>query len=389
MSAPEAFDGYVCEACDNVLGASAQRCDHCGGALLAEYDLDVVSTVVDATQSDSLWAFSSLLPRGPPPTGTLGEGGTPAVSCPGLADRVGLDELAIKDEGPNPTGSWADRIGALTSSAAVATGADRIELPSTGDDGQAIAAYAARAGIEARVFVPSRTGFVRKAMVNVHGADMRVVGGRYPEALAAYQTEAIDEGVYPAGPPNPLRVEAAATVGYELMLDDESPPDAIICPVATGELLVGVAAAARRLRALGRVEKGPRIYAVQPTGCPPVVRALEAGVKRPESVDGPDTIVGELEIPDPPAGARAVQAVRESGGAGIAVSDDATLSAGAALASRSGIELGLGGAATAAGVEALVQRGELGGEDEVLAINPGAGNKDADLLRSHLMGRGV
>jgi threonine synthase len=383
-----AFEGYVCRDCGEPTEAPV-RCPACGGPLDAQYgDVAVTTADIADRRFESAWRYRELLPLVPPTAG--GEGTTPLVDCPRVADELGVGDVLVKDEGHNPTGSVADRDGALAVAGAAAEGAEEVALASTGDDGQAVAAAAAREGLEARVFVPSRAGFAQKAMVNVHGGEMRVVEGRLPDAEAAYADyrESADGGVHGVGAgETPLRREARTTVAYELLEQrDWSAPDAVVVPAGHGLSLVGLEAGFARAREAGWVEGTPRLYAAQAEGCAPVVRAVEAGELSPWET--PDTICGEIEVPDPAVGERAAAAVEASGGEGVATADDAILDAAVALAAQ-GVEAGASAAVAAAGAWALAERGALGTEETVVVLNTAAGNKTADVLRSHLMGQGL
>ncbi|MFB6137982.1 MAG: pyridoxal-phosphate dependent enzyme [Halobacteriaceae archaeon] len=417
MDSDSAFAGFACEDCGREHGDTVTRgrCADCGGPLAGRYDLDELDGLADAVGGGrGMYRYDALLPVDRESAVSLGEGGTPLVEAPALAGEVGVARLAVKDEGQNPTGTAADRGASLFAAAARDAGAERVALASPGDDGQSVAAYAARAGLEARVFVPSRAGFVRKAMVNVHGADMRVIGGRLGDAVGAFE-EAREErtGDHPQSPAldaspaaTPYRVEGARTALFEVVEDlsgpalagdgpgagtagEPNPPDAVVVPVGTGVTLVGLHRAARHLHELGVIDALPALHAVQPAGCAPVVDAHREGATSVDAVASPDTIVGELEVADPPAGDSALAAVAETGGDAVAVNDDDALAAGAAVASREGVEVGATGAVAAAGVHALADAGAFDPDDTVVLVNPTAGNKDGDVLRSYLMSQGV
>jgi threonine synthase len=389
------FEGFRCTDCGATAAADAvpKRCVDCGGVLDATYDVDVGVPSRDVvTNREAGWLFEEFLPVAPV---EIGEGATPLVEVPRVADELDVAALHVKDEGRNPTGSVADRELAVVAAAAVDAGADGLALASTGADGQSAAAYAARAGLDARVVVPSRASFVSKAMINVHGGDMRVVEGRYDDAVAAAAAErtsgsAPDDSRFPAGPfDSPYRREGAKPVYHETVEAlDWRVPDAVVVPVGHGSVLVGVWKAARELDAAGLVDGTPRVVAAQPAGCAPVVEAVSTG-GAPEPWPHPDTVVGALEIPDPSGGRHAVEAIRDSGGTAVPVDDEDALDAAATLAHHEGLELGVAGGVAAAGAWQLREDGALTADDTVVVVNPGAGSKDADVVRSRLMGRGM
>ena len=397
------LEGYRCTACGETTDAEAPtRCPACSGALDARYDLDAVGlTRASLADRDGGWRTRELLPFVPR---GMDEGATPLVEAPRLADELGVGRLLIKNEAHNPTGSVTDRGLALVAEAAARAGADTLALATTGDGGQSAAAYAARAGLQSRVFVPSRASFVAKAMINVHGGDMRVVEGRFDDARATYERELEDspaagdpetpgddaETWFPAGPfDSPFRHEATKPVYLEVLADlDWSVPDAVVVPVGHGATLAGLWKAAREAEAVGLVDGTPRFYAAQPDGCAPVVEALEAGTD-PEPWEVPDTVVGRLEVPDPAGGLPAVEAVRASGGGGVAVDDQDLLDSAATIAQHEGLEVSVACGAAAAGAWELVADGAIDADETVVLVNTGAGSKDADIIRSRLMGRGM
>ena len=240
LAAMGCFEGFRCADCEATApDVAATRCGACGGVLEGSYDLDggVPSrdTVAERTGG---WLLPELLPIGPV---ELGEGATPLVEAPRVADELDVASLHLKDEGHNPTGSVADRGLALVAAAAADGGAARLALASTGVDGQSAAAYAARVGLDARVVVPIRASFVTKAMINVHGGDMRVVEGRFDDARAAHAAERDDRPAesndgFPAGPfSSPYRHEGVKPVYHEIVETLAwRVPDAVVVPVGHG-----------------------------------------------------------------------------------------------------------------------------------------------------------
>jgi threonine synthase len=390
------FEGFRCTDCGTREAAdeAATRCPDCGGVLDAAYDL-AEPDVDRGTLADRVggWKHRELLPFVPE---DIGEGATPLVETPRLADELGVAGLYVKNEAHNPTGSVTDRGLAMVAAAAERGGADTLALATTGNAGQSAAAYAARAGLRSRVFVPSRTSFLNKAMINVHGGDMRVVEGRFDDARESYESErgelpaADAETWFPAGAfDSPFRHEGMKPIYYEAVEAlGWSVPDAVVVPVGQGTVAAGVRKAARELAESGLVEATPRVYAAQPAGCAPVVEAVESG-GNPEPWEVPDTVVGALEIPVPAGGVPAADAVRASGGAGVAVDDEDALDSAATVAQHEGLEASVACGVAAAGAWQLRDAGELAADDTVVLVNTGAGNKDADIVRSRLMGRGM
>jgi threonine synthase len=387
METTAAFAGFACVACGERTDEPG-RCSACGGALTPAFDAgaaDLSRAALSARRFDGFERYRELLAV-PVDAGT-GTGTTPLVNCPALADELDVAAVSIKDEGQNPTGSVADRDAALV--VAALDDVTDIALASAGDDGQAFAAAAARADLTAHVFVPSRAGHTQKSMINVHSGDMHVVEGRLGDAAAAYRDRA-PEDWYGVGPGETgLRHEARTTLALELAEQrDWTAPDAVVVPAGHGLGVVGLHEGFRRLRALGFVERLPRLYAAQAEGCAPIAAAANAGADTVDPVEHPDTICGGIEVADPALGDRALAAIEATGGGAVATDDPAILDAAVALAGE-GVEVSPSAAAAASGAWALTERGAIEAGEDVVLLNTGAGNKDADVLRSHLMGQGL
>ena len=386
MNTTAAFAGLRCTDCGTTHDpVAAGRCPECGGLLDAVYDHDG-----DVEFSGhGLGRYAPLLPFPREAIVSLETGGTPLVAVPDLADELGVAAAYVKDEGRNATGAFVDRGVALAVTAAGEAGASDIALPTTGNGGQAAAAHAARAGLASHSFVPSRAPFVNKAMINVHGGDMTVVEGRYPDARAAFEEQG-EDWYSLAAFENPYRHEGAKTLAYELAeaVDLDGAPDAVVHPTAHGTGAVGLHKGFRDLRKHNRVDAAPRLYAVQPEGCAPVVDAVEREAEEVAAVEQPDTICGPLEVSGPTGGRQVLEAVRASGGGATAVSDDALLEGATDLAAG-GLTMGATGGAAVAGARRLADRGAFDPGDVVVLVNPTTGNKEEDILRSHLMKQGV
>jgi threonine synthase len=402
METTETFVALCCLDCGGTYDPGVVgRCPDCGGVLDPVYDRDPATVsretlVADGTDADGLARYADVLPFPDGSLVTAGEGGTPLVEVTELADELGVGTVYVKDEGRNATGAFVDRGIALAVAAAREHGASEVALPSMGNGGQAAAAYAARAGLDSQSFVPSRVPFVNKAMVNVHGGDMSVVEGRYADARAAFE-DARETGWHSLAPfETPYRHEGAKTLAYEIAADlDWTAPDAVVHPTGHGTGLVGLRTGGRELSEWGLVEGRPRLYAAQAGGCAPIAAAWEDGVDAgagqplaPEPWDDPDTICGPLEIPDPAGGRYVLDALSATGGGAVATADDAILEGAVALA-EAGVTMGATGGAAVSGARALADRGAFEGSDVVVLVNAVTGNKEADLLRSHLMSKGI
>jgi threonine synthase len=390
MDTSDALVGLDCTATGDRYAPDHVGLSDTGAPLDPVYDLDAVDPDALPTDPDSMWDYDVLLPVAADRAVSANEGATPLLDAAGLAADLGVASVHLKDEGRNPTGSVLDRGLSAAVTMAQAGEAELLALAAPGDAGQAAAAYAGRIETDLYAYLPSRAPFPNKAMVNVHGADMRVIGGRYPDALDALESD-LQRDWYSLGAfTTPYRHDAYRTLAYEVAgANDWTAPDAVVVAVGTGETLVGVARGFRDLHELGLTSRVPRCYAVQPEGCAPIVEAHDAGADGVTPVEHPDTICGELEIPDPAGGSPALDALADTGGGAIAVADEDLLESAVALTQRLGTEVGATGGAAAAGAWALADRGDLAADDSVLVVNADAGVKTADVLRSHLMGQGV
>jgi threonine synthase len=392
MDTAVALSGYRCADCGDATAAENPRiCPTCGGPLETELDYDRISPTPDATGADFLQrtGLAPLLGLAPEARRDPGPGETPLVDAGSLADDLGVAGLSIKDEGQHPTGGMVDRELGLAVAAARAAGASAVALPSMGNAGQAAAMAASRAGLASHSFVPSRTPFVNKAMINVQGGDMTVVEGRYRDALAAYRKAVEEDGWYPLAPfATPFRQAGAKPIAYELSAARGwSAPDRVVVPTGQVTALVGIGRGFRDLEALGLLDRVPGLVAAQAEGCAPLAAAVEAREDEPTPVEHPDTVVGPLEIPEPAGGDLALSAIRSSGGTAVAVADDAILS-GARTLAEAGVPASVTGGAAYAAAERLADEGRFDPADAIVLVNPVAGSKEADLMRSHLVSLG-
>lgn len=386
MGSLGAVSGLQCRICGTVIDPETidDQCPECGG---------ILTTIAEYTPSDSgpfessptsMWDFEALLPFDRSNAVSMGEGATPLVPVPELASRYDVDRLLIKDEGQNPTGSIVDRELSMAVTAAVELGVKTGSLAAPGAAGQSFAAYAARADLDGTVFLPARAPFKHKAMCNVHGIDLNVVQGRLAAAEEALQAgRDRDVSGYPFGAfETPFRYVGATTIAFEIAIAmGKKVPDAVVVPIGSGVPLVGLFEGFRLLEDHDLISNLPRLVAVQPAGCDPITTAVSSG-ETPEPVSVPDTICGELEVSDPSAGPWIMDAIEDTDGTAVSVTDEEILDAGVTVAQATGLELSPDAAAGPAGVQALRANGFLTGTDTVLALSIGTGG--ADLLKSHL-----
>ncbi len=324
-----------------------------------------------------MWRFRGWLPLLPEETPvSLGEGDTPLLPVPRTGAGMGVEDLWIKDEGVNPTGSFKSRGLSAAVTRAKAGGAQGLVLPTAGNAGVASSAYGARAGLPVRVFAPRSTPSRLQQQVRRFGGDLVLVDGHIGDCGKAARTFAATEGWFDLSTlKEPYRIEGKKTLGLELAMQfDWRLPEVIIYPTGGGTGLIGMWKAFRELREAGWVsDPPPRLYSVQSTGCAPVVKAFNEGAERAEMWPDPTTIASGLRVPGPIGDRLMFRALRETGGGAIAVSDQALAQAADAATATEGIDVSPEGGAALAAVAGLAATGAIGPRERVVVFNTGAG----------------
>jgi threonine synthase len=372
-----------CSLCHRSLeaGRVANLCE-CGGPLLVRYDLDTIRhrwRRREVCQGPaSMWRYAPVLPPAQESIVTLGEGWTPLVKTRRLGARLGADSLWIKDEGLNPTGSFKARGLACAISMCVELGIRKTAIPSAGNAASALAAYAAAAGLAARIFMPRDVPQANYLECRAYGAEVTLVDGLISDCgrLCA-ELCASGEWFDISTLKEPYRIEGKKTMGYEVaeQLDWEL-PDAIFYPTGGGVGMIGMWKAFDEMEKLGWIgSRRPKMISVQAEGCQPVVRAFQENEPRSRFWEGAHTLAAGLRVPKPLGDFLILDAVRASHGTAIAVSDQESLDAGASLASEEGIYAAPEGAACVAALEKLLAAGFLGRADRIVIYNTGSGLK--------------
>jgi threonine synthase len=354
-------------------------CDRCGMPWLVRYPARV-TTLVDRAElrrRHGMWRFRPFLPLvpGEEPV-SLGEGDTPLLRLDRTAERLGVEDLWVKDEGANPTGSFKARGLGAAVTRAVAAGAESFVLPTAGNAGIAAAAYGARAGRPVRVYAPRSTPRTILSQISAFRGDLVLLDGHIGDCGRASRAYAEETGAFDLSTlREPYRIEGKKTLGLELAMQSGwTLPHAIIYPTGGGTGLIGMWKAFQELRDAGWVQgELPRMYTVQSTGCAPVVRAFIAGAEQCEPWTEPWTVASGLRVPAPLGGRLMLQALRESGGDAVAV-DDAVLKREAAQATReTGVDFCPEGGAALAAIPALLAAGAVQPEEKIVVFNTGAG----------------
>lgn len=401
--APSAFSPCLaaldCPACGGSCDLSEPRtvCPACGQPLLARYDLARVRREVPrdalAGFGTDLWRYRAVLPFAPDfPVVRLGEGGTPLLPLPRIAGELGLGELWLKEESPNPTQSFKARGLALAVNGAVAFAKAAVALPSAGNAGSAAAAYAAAAGLRCRITVPEDTPEAFVLEQRAFGAEVRLVPGTISDAGKALASWApAPEWWNVATFKEPFRLEGKKTLGYEIA--EQSGwrlPEVILYPTGGGTGLVGMWRAFLELEELGWTSGPlPRLVAVQTRGCAPVVRAFEQGAERAEPWVEARTMASGLRVPAPFADRLILRALRESRGTAVAVGEEEMLDGMLDLAAEEGCFACPEGGATLAALRQLRASGEVGPQERVVIYDTGSGLKYPEAWRAALARRPV
>lgn len=358
-------------------------CSHCTAPLIACYDLETGRYHLDRDQFThrprGLWRWHELLPvTDPRHRITLGEGDTPTLPLPRLGSHLDLPHLFLKDEAINPTGTFKARGQAVALSKIRELGITKVLVPTAGNAGGAMAAYAARAGLSARVLMPSDTPRANIEEARIAGAEVILVSGLISDAAQA-AASMIDQGWFDVSTfKEPYRLEGKKTMGYEIaQAFGWRFPDVIIYPAGGGIGLVGIWKAYSELRTLGWLEDNtpPRLVAVQAQGCAPFVRAFQAHADRCDFWQNAQTMASGLRVPKSFGDRLVLKALYESRGTAIAVSDDEIRAAQKLLASSEGIFAAPEGAATVAALSHLKRLEFLHSEERVLLLNTGSGLK--------------
>ncbi len=361
----------------------------CGMPLLARYDLGAAARNWKreslAAREPSMWRYRELMPLfdGEAPV-TLGEGWTPLIHATRLGAELGLPELFIKDESLNPTNSFKARGLAAAVTRAHHLGAKTLSIPTAGNAGNAMAAYAASAGITAKVFMPRdvKTPFIREC--ELYGADVTLVDGLITDAGKMAADLCAQHGWYDVSTlKEPYRIEGKKTMGYELAEQFAwSLPDWIIYPTGGGTGMVGMWKAFDEMSALGWIDpnRRPHMVTVQAANCAPIIRAFDEGTEKARPWEGATTIADGLRVPRAIGDFLVLRAVRSSQGAAVAVADADMVPGMKDLGRFEGVSAAPEGGAALHALRVLQQQGRITAKDRVVLFNTGGALKYLDVL---------
>jgi threonine synthase len=374
-----------CAACH--LEHEARRllnlCRECGKPLLVRYDLEEVQSAMTkeslAGRRADLWRYREVLPvEDEANIVSLGEGWTPLIHAKRLGKKLGIDKLYIKDESQNPTQSFKARGMSAAVSMAKELGAQKLAVPSAGNAAGALAAYAARAGLECFIFMPDDTPRANIVECEQTGAHVTLMPGLITDCGAEVARRKEAEGWFDVSTlKEPYRVEGKKTLGYELaeQLNWEL-PDVIIYPTGGGTGLIGMWKAFDEMEQMGWIgPRRPRMVTVQASGCAPIVRAFEEEKRFADEFPNAETVASGLRVPKAIGDFLILDAIRASGGTAIAVTDEELLAATGEIGAAEGIFCAPEGAACLPALRRLLTDDAVKAEERVVLFNTGAGVK--------------
>lgn len=380
------IDFFECSRCGAISEPriAPTVCEKCAGVLYVRYDFSsarglAVRDSIARRNSDvpwqGMWRYRDVLPPVDPVT--LGEGWTPMLRSKRNAN------VFLKEEGANPTGTFKARGLSMAISMLRSYGVKEVAVPSAGNAGGAVAAYAAAAGMEAHIFMPKDVPLANQVECTAYGAHMTLVDGLISDCARIVSERKDAEGWFDLSTlKEPFRVEGKKTMGYELVeqLGWEY-PDAVFYPTGGGVGLIGMWKAFEELEELGWVKgKRPKMIAAQASGCSPIANAFQQGASVSEFFKYAATFAAGLRVPKPYGDYIILDDVKKSSGTVVALSDEQLLASLRDWATNEGILLSPEGAASTAAYDHLIRSGFLKDSDRVVLFNTGSGNKYTDVL---------
>jgi threonine synthase len=374
-----------CSACNTRYDAGRlyNVCTKCGKPLFVRYDLSNAARTLTQeslpARRPDMWRYREVMPvESDENVVSLGEGWTPLFDAPALGRAAGVENLLIKDESLNPTQSFKARGMSAAVSMALELGVKKLAAPSAGNAGGALAAYAARAGLEAYIFMPRDTPRANIVECQQTGAHVTLIDGLITDCGAEVARRKEAEGWFDVSTlKEPYRAEGKKTLGYELAEQlDWKLPDVIIYPTGGGTGLVGMWKAFDEMEEMGWIGSDrPRMVTVQAEGCAPIVRAFESGATHADEFKNAATVASGLRVPKAIGDFLILDALRKSGGAAVTVSDSELLAAVGEIGALEGLFVAPEGAACLPALRKLVARGDVSPDDQVVLFNTGAGIK--------------
>ena len=361
-------------------------CPKCGDILEIKFDIiELTQTLKTSdwkTKPLSVWRYRDFMPiHETTRIVTLNEGGTGLHRSQRLGYELGLNEVYVKNEGENPTGSFKDRGMTVGVTKAAELGARHVICASTGNTSAALAAYAARAGLKCTVLIPSgKIAYGKLAQAMIHGAKVLQVHGNFDQALEfVLKLAEKHKSIYLLNSINPFRIEGQKSLGYEIceQLNNQA-PDRIIIPVGNAGNISAVWKGVTEFYQLSFIKKLPKMTGIQAAGSAPIVQAIKTRSNKIIPIEHPETIATAIRIGAPVSWKKAVNAIRESHGTAETVTDEEILDAQKMLARIEGIFVEPASASSIAGLKKLVRNGVIDRDERVVCITTGHGLKDPD-----------
>ncbi len=361
------------------------NCKKCGDLLEVQIDEGAIRRKIEEvdwrSRPISVWKYREFLPIfDEAKIVTLNEGGTPLHRCERLAEELGIKNLYIKNEGANPTGSFKDRGMTVGVSKALELGVRAVVCASTGNTSASLAAYAAKAGLPCIVLIPAgKTALGKLAQAMMYGAIVVAVKGNFDSALQIATEASKQVGLYLLNSINPFRIEGQKTAAFEIC--DQlrwQAPDRVILPVGNAGNITAYWKGFKELKALDLIEELPKMVGVQAAGASPIAKAFAANSVTIEPVKNPETIATAIRIGNPVNWKRALNALRESNGKALTVTDDEIVKAQKLLARKEGIFIEPASAASIAGLKKLVENGDVDSDEIIVCVATGHGLKDPE-----------
>ena len=361
-------------------------CRKCGDILEVKFDFKQLSEKLEKSNWRdvplSVWRYKDFMPISDlSKIVSLNEGGTGLHSCHKLGKKLGLMQLYVKNEGENPTGSFKDRGMTVGVSKANELGAKNVICASTGNTSAALAAYAAKAGMQCTVLIPSgKIAYGKLSQAMIYGAKVLQVRGNFDQSLDfVFKIAEKHPSIYLLNSINPFRVEGQKSLGFEIcdQLDGEA-PDRIVVPVGNAGNISAIWKGFTEYHELSFIKKLPKMTGIQAAGSAPIAQMIKTGSNEMVPVKSPETLATAIRIGAPVSWKKAVNAIRNSGGTAETVTDEEILATQKLLARVEGIFVEPASASAIAGMIKLVNMGVIGKDERVVCVTTGHGLKDPD-----------
>jgi len=379
----------TCIGCGEKYGVDevVYSCKRCGDLLEVEYDYDLLEAKLKKSNWQSLplsvWRYKDFMPiRDPSKIVSLNEGGTGLHSCQRLANLLGVKYLYVKNEGENPTGSFKDRGMTVGVTKAVELNMKTVICASTGNTSASLAAYAARAGLQCIVIIPSgKIAHGKLAQAMVYGAKVVQVRGNFDHALkTVLELSEKHREVYLLNSINPYRLEGQKSLAYEICDQlKREPPDRVVVPVGNAGNISAIWKGFIEFHKLGLINKLPKMTGIQAEGAAPIARAIKNGKDEIMPINEPETIATAIRIGAPVSWKKAIRAINESRGTAETVTDEEILEAQKMLARAEGLFVEPASASSIAGLKKMFEAGKIDTDEVVVCVATGHGLKDPDI----------